>query len=191
MSYPARSRDKSCNHHTATATRPLPHGYHYTATATWLPPHSHRHTATTTRPSPPLTGSRAGLRTGLCDKSCARLYIGTFNYRNLPKALGPRALLAALNPLAPTVTPFFWPAATLSSWSTPFINHSRWRPLSLSGPWLLPASDPRRPLAHRALLVTVNYQGIIIIRNGRVIEPIVRGGGHGGRGGRGDFGGIN
>ena len=50
------------------------------------------------------------------------------------------------------------------------------------GPRLSPAFDLQRPLAHRALLATVGYQGVVI-RNGRVIEPIVRGGGRGGLGG--------
>ena len=50
--YPARSRDKSCDRHTVTATRSPPHGHRHTATATRLPPHGHRHTATATR-SPP------------------------------------------------------------------------------------------------------------------------------------------
>ena len=77
-------------------------------------------------------------------------------------------------------TPSLWPAATLSSWSTPFVNHDRWRSLSLGGPWPSPASNLWRPLAHKPPLAMVGYQGIIIIRNDRVIEPIVRGGGHGG-----------
>ena len=36
--YPARSRDRSCDRHTVTATRSLPHGHRHTATATWSPP---------------------------------------------------------------------------------------------------------------------------------------------------------
>ena len=52
------------------------------------------------------------------------------------------------------------------------------------GPWLSPASDLQRPLAYGALLAIVNYQGVII-RNGRVIESIVKGGGYSGRGGLG------
>ena len=47
--YPARSRDRSCDRHTVTATRPPPHGYCHTATATRSPLHGHRHTATATR----------------------------------------------------------------------------------------------------------------------------------------------
>ena len=64
--YPARSRDRSCDRHTATATRSppyghrhtvtatrsLPHGHHHMATATRSPPHGHRHTVTATRPPP-------------------------------------------------------------------------------------------------------------------------------------------
>ena len=156
-----------------TATRPLPHG--------------HRHTA-----QPPLAGSRAGS----CDESCARLCRHLWPWE-LTKALGPRALSAALGPLAPTATPSLWPVATLSSWPTPFVNHGRWRPSSLGGPWRpwrprpLAASDLRRPLAHGAPLATIGYQGVVVIRNGRVIEPIVRGGGHGGRGSHSDLGGMS
>ena len=148
-----------------------PHGYRHTITATQSPPHGHRHTITATRPQPPLAGSRAGSCAGLCDESCARLCVGTFNHGNSPKALGP---------LAPTATPSLWPAATLSSWRTPFVNHGRWRPLSLGGPRPSAASDLRRPLAHGAPLATAGYQGVVVIRNGRVIKPIVRGGGLGG-----------
>ena len=50
--YPSRSRDRSCDRHTATATRSPPHGHRHTATATRPPPHGHRHTVTATR-SPP------------------------------------------------------------------------------------------------------------------------------------------
>ena len=50
--YPTRSRNKSCDRHTATATRSPPHGHRHTATATRPPPHGHRHTATATRPPP-------------------------------------------------------------------------------------------------------------------------------------------
>ena len=158
--YPARSRDRSCDRHTATATRSPPHG-----------------PAT-------LGGSRArscaGSCAGSCDESCARLSVGTFDHGNLPRALGPRALSAALGPLAPTATPSLWPVATLSSWPTPFVNHGRWRPSSLGGPQPSAASNLRRPLAHGAPLATAGYQGVVVIRNGRVIEPIVRGGGLGG-----------
>ena len=161
--YPARSRDKSCDRYTATATRP----------------------------PPPSAGSRTGSRAGLCDESCARLCVGTFDHGNSLRALGPRALSAALGPLAPMATPSLWPAAILSSWLTPFVNYSRWRPSSLGGPRPSPASDLRRPLAHGAPLATIGYQGVVVIRNGRVIEPIVRSGGHGGRGGRGGLGGMS
>ena len=90
-----------------------------------------------------------------------------------------------------------WPIATLSSWPTPFVSHGRWRPSSLGGPWRpwrprpLAVSNLRRPLAHGAPLATIGYQGVVVIRNGRVIEPIVRGGGHGGRGGHSGLGGMN
>ena len=139
-------------------------------TATWLPPHSHRHTVTATRPSHPWPSHVPGHVPGHvmshvpgCDN--------TFDHGNLPRALGP---------LAPTAIPSLWPITTLSSWPTPFVNHGRWWPLSLGGPWPLAASNLQRPLAHGASLATAGYQGVIIIRNGRVIKPIVRGGGHGG-----------
>ena len=48
---------------------------------------------------------------------------------------------------------------------------------------LLAASNLRRPLAYGVPLATAGYQGVVVIRNGRIIEPIVRDGGHGGRGG--------
>ena len=144
-----------------------------------LPGHVTGH-VTATRPPPPLAGSRAGSCAGLCDESCARLCVGTFDHGNSPKALGPKALSAALGPLAPTATPSLWLVATFSSWPIPFVNHGRWRPLSLGGPRLSAASDLRRPLAHEAPLATASYQGVVVIRNGRVIEPIVRGGGLGG-----------
>ena len=125
---------------------------------------------TATRPQPPSAGSRAGS----CDESCARLCVGTFVHGNSPRALGPRALSAALGLLALTATPSLWPAATLSSW-----------PNTLRQPWPMAASVSRRPLAHGTPLATIGYQSVVVIRNGRVIEPIVRGGGHGGRGGLG------
>ena len=134
-SYPTRSRDRLYDRYTVTATRLPPHGHRHTVTATRLPPYGYRHTATATRSPPhghrhmatitrsPLHGHRytaqprAGLRVrlcaglynelcaGSCDKLCARLCIGTFNHRNLPKTFSPKALLAALGPLVPTVTP--------------------------------------------------------------------------------------
>ena len=126
-------------------------------TATRLPPHGHRHTAQL-----PLAGSRVGSRAAHvishvpgqvpghvishvpgCD--------GTFDHRNLPRALGPRALSAALGPLAPTATPSLWPMATLSSWPTPFVNHGRWRPSSLGGPWRRGALGPWRPPTYGGL----------------------------------------
>ena len=192
--------------HMVTATRPPPHGHRHTATATRPPPHGHRHTVTATRPSHPWPGHVPGHMPGHvpgyvishvpgCD--------GTFNHGNLPGPLAlrhsrrPLALLEALGPLAPTATSSLWPMATLFSWPTPFVNLGRWRPLSLGGPWRpwrprpLAISNLRRPLAHGAPLATIGYQGVIVIRNGRVIEPIVRGGGHGRRGDRDGLGGMS
>ena len=112
---------------------------------------------------------------------------------------GPLALGHSRRPLAlryPRPLLPLWPMATLSSWPTPFVNHGRWRPSSLGGPWRpwrprpLAASNLRRPLAHGAPLATIGYQGVVI-RNSRVIEPIVRGGGHGGRGGHSGLGGMS
>ena len=150
------------------------------------PPHGHRYTA-----QPPLAGSRAescaGSCAGSCDESCARLWRLLWLWE-LTKALGSRALSA---------TPSLWPMATLSSWPTPFVNYGRWRPSSLGGPWRpwrprpLAASNLRRPLAHGAPLATIGYQGVVVIRNGRVIKPIVRGGGRGGRGGHSGLGAMS
>ena len=125
--------------------------------ATRSPPYGYRHTITTTRPQLPSAGLRAGLCAAPCDELCARLYVGTFDYRNLLRAFGLKALSAAFNPLAPTATPSFWPAATFFSWPISFVKYGRWRPLSLSGPWPSPAFNLRRPLAYRALLATVGY----------------------------------
>ena len=138
--------------HMATATRPPPHGHRHTATATRPPPHGHRHMVTATRPSHPWPGHVPGHVPGYvpgyvisyvpgCD--------GTFDHGNLPGPLvlghsrRPLALLEALGPLAPTVTPSlwpiatpsFWPMATFSLWPIPFVNLSQWRPLFLGGPW--------------------------------------------------------
>ena len=90
--YPARSRDRSCDRHTATATRPPPHGHCHTATATRPPPHGHRHTATATRPSHPWPGHVPGhvmSHVPGCD--------GTFDHGNLP---GPLVLGHSWRPLA-------------------------------------------------------------------------------------------
>ena len=65
------------------------------------------------------------------------------------------------------------------------------RPLAPWRPRPLAASNLRRPLAHRAPLATIGYQGVVVIRNGRVIEPIERGGGHGRRGGHSGLGGMS
>ena len=96
--YPAKSRDRSCDRHTATATL----GRVTCRVMWWV----------------------------MCQVMCWHLDLG-----NLPRALGLKALSAALGLLAPMATPSLWPAATLSSWPTSFVNHGRWRPLSLAGPW--------------------------------------------------------
>ena len=152
--YPARSRDKSCDRHTATATL----GRVTCRVMWWV----------------------------MCQVRYRYL-----NYGNLPRAFGPKVFSAALGPLVLTATPSFWPTATFFLWLTPFVNHGQWQLLSLSGPQPLSASNLRRPLAYEAPLATAGYQGVVIIRNGRVIELIVRGGGHGGRGGRGGLGGMS
>ena len=126
--YPSRSRNRSYDRHTATATRPPPHGHRHTATATRPPPHGHRHTVTATRPSHPWPGHVPGHVPGHMINHVPGHVIshvpgcnGTFNHGNLPRplALGhsrrPLALSEALGPLAPTATPSLWPMATLSS----------------------------------------------------------------------------
>ena len=144
--YPARSRDSSCDRHTATATWSPPHGYRYTVTATRPPPHVPGH----------VPGHVSGHVPGHV-MSHVPGCVGTFNHGNLP---GPLALGHSRRPLAlwhPRPLLPLWPMATLSSWPTPFVNHGRWRPSSLGGPRLLAASNLRRPLAHRAPLATINY----------------------------------
>ena len=95
--------------HTVTATRPPPHGHRHTATATRLPPYGHRHTVTATRPSHPWPGHVPSYVPSYVPGyvpghviSYVPGYNGTFNHGNLPRALSPRALSAALGPLAPT-----------------------------------------------------------------------------------------
>ena len=131
--YPARSRDRSCDRHTATATRSPPHGL-TTLGQGHVPGHVPGHVM-----------------------SYVPGCVGTFNHGNLP---GPLTLGHSWRPLAlwhPRPLLPLWPMATLSSWPTPFVNHGRWRPLSLGGPWPLAASNLRRPLAHGVPLATIGY----------------------------------
>ena len=127
MGYLTRLCDKLYDRHTVTAIR--------------SPPHGHRHTVTATRPSHPWPGHVPGHVPSHIPGyvpgyviSHVPGYNGTFNHGNLPRALSPKALSAALGPLALTAALSFWPMATLSSWPIPFINHDQWRPLSLGGP---------------------------------------------------------
>ena len=150
-----------------TATRPPPHG-HRQATLGWVT------YQVTCRVMCQV------MWWVMCQVVSAPLTMGTYQ--------GPLALGHSWQPLAlwhPRPLLLLWPVATLSSWPIPFVNHSRWRPSSLGGPRPLAASNLRWPLAHGAPLATIGYQGVVVIRNGRVIEPIVRGGGHGGRSGLG------
>ena len=187
MSYFTRFCDRLCDRHTATATQSPPHGHRHTVTVTRLLPHGYRVTRNglscqvTWQVMWPPHGHRYTCRI-MCRVTCRVMWWVMCQVVSAP---GPRALSAALGPLVPTATPSLWPMATLSSWPTLFVNHGRWRPSPLRGPRPLAASNLRRPLAHGAPLATIGYQGVVVIRNGRVIEPIVRGGGHGGRGGRG------
>ena len=118
--YPARSRDRSCDRHTATATRPPPyghrhmatatrpppHGHRHMATATWSPPHSHRHTVTATRPPPhghrhTVTATRPSYPWPGYVPGYVISHVlgcdGTFDHGNLP---GPLALGHFRRPLA-------------------------------------------------------------------------------------------
>ena len=173
--YPARSRDRSCDRHTATATRSPPHG--------------------------PATLGRVTCRV-TCQShvpghvpghvmSHVPGYNGIFNHGNLPRLL---ALGHSRRPLAlwhPQPLLPFGPWPLFPRGQHPSSTMADGRPSSLGGPWRpwrprpLAASNLRRPLAHGAPLATIGYQGVVVIRNGRVIEPIVRGGGHGGRSGLG------
>ena len=94
--YLTKSRDRLCDHHMATATRPPPHGHRYTVTAIRPPPHGHCHTATVTQPSHPWPGYIPGYIPGHV-MSHVPGYIGTFNHRNLLK---PLALRHSRRPLA-------------------------------------------------------------------------------------------
>ena len=166
--YPARSRDRSCDRHTVTATRPPPHGHRHTAPATRPPPHGPHHTVTATR-SPPH-GHRhtatATLGRVTCRVTCrvmcrvmwwVRLSVGTFNHGNLPRALGLRALSAALGPLAPTATPS--PLARGHSFLVANTFRQPWpmaafvsrRSSALGGLQPTAASGPRGTLGHNRL----------------------------------------
>ena len=92
--YPIRSRDRSCDRHTATATRPPLHGHRHTAAATRPPPHGHRHPwpghVPVHVPShvPGYVPGHVMSHVPGCD--------GTFNHGNLPRPLAlwhPRPLL--------------------------------------------------------------------------------------------------
>ena len=175
--------------HTATATRPPPHGHHHTVTAIRSPPHGHRHTVTATRPSHPWPGHVPGhvpshvpghvmSHVPGCD--------GTFDHGNL---LGPLALWhpRPLFPFGP------WPLFPRGQHPSSTVADGGLHLSAARGPWHprpLAASNLRRPLAHGAPLATIGYQDVVI-RNGRVIEPIERGGGHGGRGGHSGLGGMS
>ena len=96
MGYPARSRDRSCDRHTVTATRSPPHGHRYTATTTRSPPHGHRHTAIATRPSHPWPGHVPGHMPSYVISHVPGC-VGTFDHGNLPR---PLALGHSRRPLA-------------------------------------------------------------------------------------------
>ena len=128
--YPARSRDRSCDRHTATATRPPPRPSH-----PW-PGHVPGHV-------PSHVPGHVMSHVPGCD--------GTFDHGNLPGPLAPghsRRPLALRHPwpLLP-----LWPMATPSSWPTPFVNHGQWRPSSLGGPWRRGALGPWRPPTYGGL----------------------------------------
>ena len=165
------------------------------------PPHGHRHTVTATRL--PLHGLAT-----LGRVTCRVMWpghvmshvpgcVGTFDHGNLP---GPLALRHSRRPLALWHP---WPLLPFNPW--PLFPRGQ-HPLStladgglrLSAalgargrPRPLAASNLRRPLAHRAPLATIGYQGVVVIKNGRVIEPIERGGGHGSRGGHNGLNGMS
>ena len=162
-SYPARSRDRSCDRYTVTTTRP---------SHPW-PGHVPGHV-----PSHVLCHVPGYVMSHVpsCD--------GTFDHGNL---LRPLALRHSRRPLALW---YLWPLLPFGPWPLfPRGQHPS-STLADGGLRLLAASNPWRPLAHGAPLATISYQGVVVIRNGRVIKPIVRGGGHGGRGGHSGLGGM-
>ena len=166
-----------------------PHGHRHTTTATRSPPHGHSH---------PWPGHVPGhVMSHVPGYVSAPLTMGTYQG---PLALGhswrplalwhPRPLLPfGPRPLLPRDQ---HPSSTMADGGLRLSAAlGPWRPPTYGGPRPLAASDLRRPLAHGAPLATACYQGVVVIRNSRVIEPIVRGGGHSGRGGRDGLGGMS
>ena len=173
-----------------------PHGHRHTATATRPPPHGHRHTVTATRPSHPRPGHVPSHVPGHVPghvMSHVPSCVDTFDHGNLP---GPLALGHSRRPLAlwhpRPLLPFGpWPLFPRGQHPSSTMADGGLclsaalgavAPLALGGLQPTAASNLRRPLAHGAPLATIGYQGVVI-RNGRVIEPIERGGGHSGLGG--------
>ena len=148
--YPARSRDRSCDRHTVTATRSPPHGHRHTVTTTRPPPYGHRHTVTATRSSHPWPGHVPGHVLGHVPGHVPGHIMshvpGTFDHENLPRALGPRALSAALGPPAPTATP-----------SSLAHGHSFLVANTLRQPWPMAAFVSRRPSALGGLQPTAAF----------------------------------
>ena len=176
------------------------------------PPHGHRHTATATR-SPPRGLATLGRVTCrvmcrvtcrvMCRVTCRVMWWVMCQVVTAPLTMGtyqgpwPQGTLGGPWPSGTHGHSFplahghsFLVANTLRQpW--PMAAFVSRRPLAPWRPRPLAASNLRRPLAHGAPLATIGYQGIVVIRNGRVIKPIVRGGGHGRRGGRGGLGGMS
>ena len=151
--YPARSRDRSCDRHTVTATRPPPHGHRHTATATRPPPHGHRHTVTATRPSHPWPGHVPGNVPGHVPghvMSHVPGCVGTFDHGNLP---GPLALGHSRRPLAlwhpRPLLPFGpWPLFPRGQHPSSTMANGGLRLSAALGPWRPPTYSGLWPMGH-------------------------------------------
>ena len=134
--YPARSRDRSCDRHTVTATR--------------SPPHGHRHMVTATRPSHPWPGHVPGHIPGHVISHMLS-YIDTFNHRNLP---GPLALRHSRRPLA-----LWHPRPLLPFGPWPLFSRGQHLSLTLAdgGLYLSAAFSAMAPLALGGLQLTAAF----------------------------------
>ena len=127
----------------------------------------------------------------MCQVVTAPLTMGTYQG---PLALGHSRRPLALWHLRPLLPFGPWPLFPRGQHPSSTVADGGLRLSAALGPWRprpLAASNLRRPLAHGAPLATIGYQGVVVIRNGRVIESIVRGGGHGSRGGHSGLGGMS
>ena len=130
--YPARSRDRSCDRHTATATR--------------SPLHDHRYTATATRPSHPWPSHVPGhVMSHVPGCVSAPLTMGTYQ--------GPLALRHSRRPLAlwhpRPLLPFGpWPLFPRGQHLSSTMPDGGLRLLAALGPWRPPTYGGLWPMGH-------------------------------------------